>query len=141
MYQKLTALLRSHWTLLRQMFSYGVIGVLAAVVDTCIFMLLVDELGWVRYAANLLSAHCGMVFSFLFNRIFTFDARDRIGRRFLLFYCTALFGLLLSTFILWAGPFFCGEILYVKIFAVVAVAAVQFLLNRTFAFGRARSKD
>lgn len=53
-----------------------------------------------------------------------------------MFYGTGLFGLLLSQGILWLGPRFCESVLLVKLASIFLVAAVQFLLNRTFAFGQ-----
>ena len=49
-------------------------------------------------------------------------------------------GLLLSQLILWAGSLVCSYLMAVKIFSIFVVAAVQFLLNRTFAFGKPRHK-
>ena len=121
---------------LRQAFLYGIIGACSSGLDAALFALLCGPLAWDPYLTNILTVHCGIFCSFLLNRRFNFKLTDRTLRRFLMFYGTGLFGLLLSQLILWAGSFVCGSVLAVKIGSIFIVAAVQFLLNRTFAFGR-----
>ena len=103
---------------LRQASLYGVIGACSSGLDAALFALLCGPLAWNPYIANVLTVHCGM----------------------LMFYATGLFGLLLSQLILWAGSQVCDSIMAVKIASIFVVAAVQFLLNRTFAFGNPRHK-
>lgn len=122
--------------LLRQTISYGFIGMLSAGLDAFIFTGLFTWLQWDPYIANAISIHCGILCSFALNRKITFRATDKTGKRFLMFYGTGLFGLLLSQGILWLGPRFCESVLLVKLASIFLVAAVQFLLNRTFAFGQ-----
>ena len=118
----------------RQMMLYGVIGLMASGLDTAIFTLLCKGLSWNQYFANVISVHFGMVVSFTLNRKFNFKVEDRTLVRFLLFYVTALSGLLLSQFILWVGARFPVDVLLVKIVSVFIVAAYQFVVNRTLAF-------
>lgn len=126
---------------LRQAFLYGIIGACSSGLDAALFALLSGPLGWDPYVTNVLTVHCGIFCSFLLNRRFNFKMTDRTLRRFLMFYVTGLLGLLLSQFILWAGSFLCENILTVKIVSIFIVAAVQFLLNRTFAFGGPRHES
>ena len=121
---------------LRQAFLYGIIGACSSGLDAALFALLSGPLGWDPYVTNVLTVHCGIFCSFLLNRRFNFKMTDRTLRRFLMFYATGLLGLLLSQFILWAGSLVWDNIMGVKIISIFIVAAVQFLLNRTFAFGR-----
>ena len=125
---------------LRQAFLYGVIGACSSGLDAVLFAVLCGPLAWNPYVANVLSVHCGIFCSFLLNRRFNFKMTDRPLSRFLMFYATGLFGLLLSQLILWAGSLVCSYLMAVKIFSIFVVAAVQFLLNRTFAFGKPRHK-
>ena len=125
---------------LRQAFLYGVIGAYSSGLDAALFALLCGPLAWNPYIANVLTVHCGMLCSFLCNRRFNFKTTDRTLVRMLMFYATGLFGLLLSQLILWAGSQVCDSIMAVKIASIFVVAAVQFLLNRTFAFGNPRHK-
>ena len=124
---------------LRQAFLYGVIGACSSGLDAALFALLCGPLAWNPYLANILTVHCGIFCSFLLNRRFNFKMTDRTLRRFLMFYATGLFGLLLSQGILWVDSLVSGHIMAVKILSIFVVAAVQFLLNRTFAFGKPRN--
>ena len=122
--------------LLRQTILYGCIGALSAGLDTLVFVGLWGGLHWSRYLANAVGVHCGILCSFLLNRRITFQMMDRPARRFLMFYGTGLAGLLVSQGLLWLGAWLWEDVLPVKLFSVAAVAALQFLLNRTLAFGR-----
>lgn len=119
----------------QQCISYGIIGMFSASVDTAIFCCFIYIFNINRYFANLISVHIGMLCSFFLNRHFTFKSYDSTIRRFFFFYCTGLFGVVLSQIFLWTGNLFKFNILYAKIFSVFIVALIQFLINRKFAFG------
>ena len=129
-------MMKRYLPFLRQAFLYGIIGACSSGLDAALFALFSGPMRWDPYVTNVLTVHCGIFCSFLLNRRFNFKMTDRTLRRFLMFYATGLLGLLLSQFILWAGSLVCDNIMGVKIISIFIVAAVQFLLNRTFAFGR-----
>jgi len=120
--------------LVRQMFSYGVIGVLSASTDAAIFWLLITRVGLAPQAANVVGIGCGITMSFWLNRAFTFGVRDRALARFAVFWGVGLAGLALSALVLEVGLRLGYPAMNVKLFSVVIVAAAQFILNRSITF-------
>lgn len=119
--------------LIKQMLLYGVIGGLSAAVDVLVFTLLLQT-GLYELVANIFSVHVGIFISFCLNRRYNFKKTDRIAKRFVSFYLTGLLGLGLSSFILWGGMQLSFSALVTKVFSVLIVAAVQFVINRFITF-------
>lgn len=122
--------------LIRQVVLYGIIGGGCALLDFVVFYLLFHKVGMNEFLANILSVHLGILCSFLLNRKYNFKKTDHVARRGLSFYLTGLFGLALSEGLLWLGGQLGFAVLLVKLFATGAVALVQFIINRTVAFGK-----
>ena len=120
---------------LRTFFLYAVIGGISAATDAGVFYLLFRLAGFDEFLVNLISTHCGIFLSFLLNRNFNFRKTDQTGRRFVSFYLTGLFGLALSSAILWVGKRLEIPPMITKLFSIVVVAVTQFLINRAVAFG------
>lgn len=125
----------ARWEFLRTFVLYGLIGAISAATDTGVFYLLFNRLGLDEFIANGISVHVGIFLSFFLNRNFNFRKTDQTGRRFISFYLTGLFGLLLSSAILWIGNRLAVNPMAAKLFSVVIVAVTQFLINRAVAFG------
>lgn len=125
----------ARWEFLRTFVLYGLIGAISAATDTGVFYLLFNRLGLDEFIANGISVHVGIFLSFFLNRNFNFRKTDQTGRRFISFYLTGLFGLLLSSVILWIGNRLAVNPMAAKLFSVVIVAVTQFLINRAVAFG------
>jgi putative flippase GtrA len=89
--------------------------------------------------ANAVGVCLGITLSFTLNRLFTFEARDETLRRFAIFFGVGMIGLALSAAILAAGTRLGFSAIVVKGCAVVLVAAVQFVLNRTITFRAKRA--
>lgn len=125
----------ARWEFLRTFILYGLIGAISAATDTGVFYLLFNRMGLDEFIANGISVHVGIFLSFFLNRNFNFRKTDQTGRRFISFYLTGLFGLLLSSVILWIGNRLAVNPMAAKLFSVVIVAVTQFLINRAVAFG------
>ena len=119
---------------IRNLILYGIIGGISAGLDALIFALLYKKLGWNEYAANLISTHCGIFLSFWLNSHYNFKKTDALGKRFVPFYLTGLFGMALSYGILWLGGKLGLDVLWTKLGSIVIVAMVQFFINRAVAF-------
>jgi len=119
---------------LRNLILYGIIGGLSSGLDYLIFTLLFKVLGVNEFIANAISIHCGIFLSFFLNSRYNFKKTDHFWSRFIPFYLTGLFGLLLSFGILWLGGSFGMEPLITKLVSIVIVALVQFFINRAAAF-------
>jgi putative flippase GtrA len=120
--------------LLRQVASYGVIGVTSAALDAGVFWLLVAQSQVPPQVANVVSVSCGITLSFSLNRVFTFDRRDHTISRFVVFALVGLVGIALSAAILAGGMHLGLAPLAAKGLSIVVVAAVQFTLNRQVTF-------
>jgi putative flippase GtrA len=84
--------------------------------------------------ANIVGISRGITLSFWLNRAFTFRVRDRTLARFAVFWGVGLTGLAPSAAILEAGLRLGFSAMNVKLVSVFAVAAVQFVLNRSITF-------
>ncbi len=123
---------------LRTLFFYGIIGAISAGFDTAVFAVLVNALHFNEFVSNVISVHCGIFLSFFLNSRYNFRKTDQLKTRFAAFYLTGLFGLGLSSLILFLGQRIGADILLTKMFSVVFVALVQFFINRAAAFGDKR---
>lgn len=118
----------------RNLVLYGIIGGLSSGLDFLVFTLLFKILGMNELLANLISVHCGIFLSFFLNSRYNFKKTDHLKERFIPFYLTGLFGLLLSSGILWLGDRLGVDTLLTKLGSIVIVALVQFFINRSVAF-------
>lgn len=119
----------------RQLLQYALIGITGVTWDLLTFILLTKYLLLPYLVANAVSVSLGIANNFFLNAFYNFKVRDRLMVRFLRFYSIGLFGLGLSTGLLFllvqmlaAGP------LAAKMLTVVFVALVQFYLNKTITF-------
>ena len=119
---------------LRNLILYGIIGGISSGLDFLVFTLLYKVLGMPELGANTISVHCGIFLSFFLNSRYNFKKTDDFWGRFIPFYLTGLFGLALSSFILWAGGRLGMDSLLTKLISIVIVALVQFFINRAVAF-------
>lgn len=123
---------------LRNLSLYGIIGAISAGFDTGIFALLYKWLHINEFVSNVFSVHCGIFLSFFLNSKYNFRKTDKLRQRFISFYLTGLFGLGLSSLILYLGNRMKVDLLLTKLFSVIVVALIQFLINRLAAFGDKR---
>lgn len=121
--------------LLRQIILYGVIGLLSASFDSCLYIWFTNSFGVNVFLANFISINCGIALSFTLNTFVNFRKTDHIGRRAVRFFAIGYVGLVLSMIILYVGITFMGiNDIYVKLFSVVVVATIQFLFNKYISF-------
>jgi putative flippase GtrA len=126
-------LLLENQVLIKQMFMYGVIGGISALTDSIVFYFLHFDFG--VYVSNFISINVGITLSFLMNTYLNFKTTDSLLKRAISFFSVGYTGLLLSMLILFIGV----EILTisgmaVKLFSIIIVAALQFLLNKSITF-------
>jgi putative flippase GtrA len=113
------------------------VGVGSAAVDLTVLVLLIHGAGWTAWAANLMSRPCGGVFSFVFNKIWTFDRGQLQGTG----------GQLARYWIMWLCAYATSELLVwvfsrpigwpalpSKIAAEGIVNALAFLVHRHWTF-------
>ncbi|MDR0200286.1 MAG: GtrA family protein [Streptococcaceae bacterium] len=119
----------------RMMALSVVAGALGMLVDWVVYILLnFPPVG--PYWASNIGIALGTIVSFIFNVLFIFKVRDRLILRFILFFVTGIFGMLLTSLILWLGGLMQLPADPVKLFSIFFVALVQFFLNLFGSFGR-----
>lgn len=119
---------------LRQALLYGLIGAFSASLDYLSFHFF-RSLGMPLLLSNFFSINIGITTSFLINAAYNFKKTDRLGTRATIFYSVGYLGIGISSLILYIfvviGSF--DESL-VKLVSIFVVAAIQFVLNKTFSF-------
>lgn len=121
--------------LLREMFSYGLIGILASGTDALIFTALTYGKFLPHLVANIIGVSVGITISFFLNRHFTFKMSDHTLRRYGCFFAVGLCGLILSEAMLYAGTTWYGfSPMVIKIASIIVVAVFQFVLNKLISF-------
>lgn len=120
---------------IKEMFLYGVIGVMSAGIDFGIFAFLKSFYVTNVFIANFISINMGMIFSFFMNTFFNFKMTDKLLKRAIKFFAVAYFGMVLSMIILFLGnKVLKFDSLVVKMVSIVIVAMVQFVLNKITTF-------
>lgn len=131
MHQQLCAL----YSRFRTLILYGLIGGFCATLDFAIYTILCHFDIMPYLWANVISIHCGIICSFFLNRGINFKVKDKAWIRFLSFYAVGLIGLGISELMLYLMVDIAhwNEILC-KLISIVAVALVQYFLNRFVTF-------
>ena len=119
--------------ILRNLFLYGLFGVVAAGIDFGVFTLVTAGSLATPEAANVLGGLCGFAFTFLTNTFLNFRKSDRLFRRFLTYGAVCLFGLALSTATISLLKTQV-DLYLLKAVVLVAVSGIQFVLNRTITY-------
>jgi putative flippase GtrA len=123
----------------KQLITYGIIGCFCVGVDFLIYSILVQIIGLHYSYSHIISVHCGIFVSFFLNRHFTFKVKNRLFLRFISFYVVGFTGLAISFVLL---IFLVEKIelnrLVSKGFTIIAVAFIQFILNKYISFRNER---
>jgi putative flippase GtrA len=128
---RINPLLRKH----SRFVKYSIIGVTGATLDFLLFALFVKVFGVYYLFANVISVTAGITNNFFLNAFFNFRKKDRLLNRFVKFYSVGLFGLLLSSALLYIAVevLFISEIIS-KIIIIGVIVIVQYTLNKKFTF-------
>jgi putative flippase GtrA len=119
---------------IKQLILYGIFGGFGAVTDIAFFYLLSQGGVISPTISNVISVHLGIIVSFVLNRNYNFKIKDNTINRFLKFYVTGLFGLLVSTGLIIVGEYLDYDTMLVKLVSVFLVAGCQFVINRFITF-------
>lgn len=124
--------------LIAQFAKFGVVGVIAFVIDYGL-MVLLTELFNVNY---LISATISFTVSVIFNYVasmrYVFTHKEGLSRRreFIIFVVLSVIGLLVNDALMWAGVDLFGiSYLLVKIFATAVVMVWNFVTRKIFLDG------
>jgi len=128
-------LIRTLYLRFRNLILYGIIGGFCADLDFGVYTALCyfDIMPYLW--ANIISIHVGIFTSFVLNRSFNFKVKDKTTKRFLSFYAVGLTGLGISELMLYLMVTLGGmNELVCKLFSIVVVALIQFLMNKYITF-------
>ncbi|MDU1890999.1 MAG: GtrA family protein [Dysgonomonas sp.] len=140
----------------RELFKYGLVGLVGLIIDAGLFFLLakkfaveypfapyIQELLGGKMSLSLINADVSHVISsvlaitnnFILNSYFTFKVTDNKVKRFFSFAGVAAIGLVISTTLMtvFIGKLHLDEMV-AKILSIIIVAAIQFIINKFFTF-------
>ncbi len=119
----------------RHIIKYGAIGITGASIDYLIFSFLTIKLGLFYQIANAISVSCGISNNYVLNYYFNFKMREGFFKRFVQFYSVGIFGLLLNAILLYVFiDRFVLPVNITKLFVILIVITIQFLLNTNITF-------
>lgn len=111
-----------------QVIKFGIVGVVASLIDYAILMLLTQVLGWDVALSSALSFSISLVFNYLASMRYVFSRREGLSRRreFVVFVALSLIGLLLNVACMWVGTLALGDAaVAVTVNKVIATAVVS----------------
>ncbi len=109
---------KSHY---KKFSKFSIVGVLNTAIDFAAFYLLYEYCDFYYLAAHISAFFIAVINSFIFNAIWTFGALDtkQIIRQVMLFITVALFGLVISSFVIYFAQIYMG-IYFAKVLATIA---------------------
>ncbi|NJE80131.1 GtrA family protein [Olsenella sp. SW781] len=114
-------------SLMGQFLKFGVVGVIAFVIDYAVLMLLSQVVGWDPVVSSAISFTLSVVFNYVASMRYVFTRREDLSREreFVIFVVLSIVGLGINSAIIWAGTqAFGGGALAVTITKVVATVVV-----------------
>ncbi|MDD6237520.1 MAG: GtrA family protein [Clostridiales bacterium] len=98
--------------ILAEIVRFGIIGVLATLLDWGIFYVLTNFLGVYYVVSSVIGFCVSVVFNYLLSRVWVFHVtqKQNLVREFVLFMITSIIGLGINTLVLWL----CVEWLFVQ---------------------------
>ncbi|MBQ3054909.1 MAG: GtrA family protein [Oscillospiraceae bacterium] len=120
--------------LMLQLLKFGVVGVIAALVDVGVLVFLKELLGMEVLLSSAISFCVSVTVNYLLSMAFVFKGKEQSKlKEFVLFVLLSIGGLLLNQLILWVGVSFTSVYyLVVKIFAMVIVPVYNFITRKLF---------
>jgi len=134
---------------IKQVFKYGVVGVIGLGIEWAIFFLIRDFFHLNYIFAHVIGSVCAIFNNFILNSYFTFKATDKLITRAISFFSIAGVGLLVGVLLLPALVKLINIFLVdsniidlsiknaqniAKLITTVIVAGVQFVFNKLYTF-------
>ena len=120
--------------LIIQLIKFGVVGVIAALIDLAVLMLLKEFMHVDVLVASAVAFSVSVIANYILSMLFVFKSRGNSKvKEFLLFVILSIGGLLLNQFIMWIGTeIMTAYYLWVKAFALVFVPIYNFVTRKIF---------
>ena len=120
--------------LLMQIIKFGIVGVVATVIDFGVLSFLKEVLSVDVLVASAISFSVSVIANYILSMLFVFQgSKDNKLKEFAIFVLLSVGGLLLKQLIMWIGTeFVSAYYLWVKLFATFFVPVYNFITRKIF---------
>ena len=120
--------------LIIQLIKFGMVGVIATLIDLAVLMVLKEFMKVDVLAASAVAFSVSVIANYILSMLFVFKSRGNSKvKEFLVFVILSIGGLLLNQFIMWIGTeIMTAYYLWVKAFALVFVPIYNFITRKIF---------
>ena len=120
--------------LIIQLIKFGIVGVIATLIDLAVLMLLKEFMHVDVLVASAVAFSVSVIANYILSMLFVFESRGNSKvKEFLVFVVLSIGGLLLNQFIMWIGTeIMTAYYLWVKAFALVFVPIYNFITRKIF---------
>ena len=120
--------------LISQLIKFGFVGVIAAIIDVGLLVVLREFLHIDVIFASAVSFTASVVVNYILSMKFVFKSKNQNKvNEFIVFVLLSVGGLIINQLIMWIGVIkFSAYYLYVKIFAMVFVPVYNFVTRKIF---------
>ena len=124
--------------LIEQLLKFGIVGVVATVIDFGVMIALREGAGLTPVIASTISFCVSLVFNYVASMRYVFSHREGMSRRreFAIFIVLSVLGLIINDVLMWAGTEVVSvDYRIVKIFATAVVMVWNFVTRKIFLDG------
>ena len=120
--------------LIIQLIKFGIVGVIATLIDLAVLMLLKEFMHVDVLVASAVAFSVSVIANYILSMLFVFKSKGNSKvKEFLVFVILSIGGLLLNQFIMWIGTeIMTAYYLWVKAFALVFVPIYNFITRKIF---------
>lgn len=120
--------------LIVQLIKFGIVGVIATLIDLAVLMVLKEFLCIDVLIASAAAFSVSVIANYILSMLFVFKGgKSSKSKEFLIFVAFSIGGLLLNQFIMWIGTeIMTAYYLWVKVFALVFVPIYNFITRKMF---------
>ena len=120
--------------LIIQLIKFGIVGVIATLIDLAVLMLLKEFMHVDVLVASAVAFSVSVIANYILSMLFVFKGSENSKvKEFIVFVALSIGGLLLNQFIMWLGTeIMTVYYLWVKAFALVFVPIYNFVTRKIF---------
>ena len=120
--------------LIIQLIKFGIVGVIATLIDLAVLMLLKEFMHIDVLVASAVAFSVSVIANYILSMLFVFKGSENSKvKEFIVFVVLSIGGLLLNQFIMWLGTeIMTAYYLWVKFFALIFVPIYNFVTRKIF---------
>ena len=120
--------------LIIQLIKFGIVGVIATLIDLAVLMLLKEFMHVDVLVASAVAFSVSVIANYILSMLFVFKGSENSKvKEFIVFVALSIGGLLLNQFIMWLGTeIMSAYYLWTKVFALVFVPIYNFVTRKIF---------